>query len=473
MEETNLLDFVETLRRRWVTAAIVFVVVVAAGVAYSIFVAPRTYTANTQIIVTADSRSSLSMAMMGAGGTANIPGLSWLNLARPQSQWQFMSVLCSETMRLEVAKKLDLKTEFRVRDDYHAAALLKNIAAPTWTETGTIAVSATCAGTPRGLFPDPNDDMEARKLAADIANAHIDVLREWLDENAIDETTRRARDAEAQLKRAKADAAEAQRALAAYKEEHGIVELSAQAQELIAAHAEASGLLVAAQGRLDAAQARLKHQKEAMSSIYDQPSSALPASPELAALQERLEAKRAELNAERQVYRAGHPNIIALEQELAALQTSYEEARTRAQRATDRGLAPTLVQLDAEVKAARAEVSRLESKLRKIEADLLKGPSMELGYRQLELEAKSKETMVGQFELQAMSQRVLAGDSASQFTVLDEAHSPITRTKPKLKVNLAVAMALGLFLGCVVVAVREMSARRRSRPTAPTAADAA
>ena len=463
MEEVNLLDFVDVLRRRWLALGIVFVLVVGVGGAYSILGIPRTYSACTSIIVTTDTRSGLSMAMMASGATANIPGLSWLNLGRPQSQWQFMSILSSETMRRDVARKLNLAAAFGVPDEAYAAVVLKKSVAVTWTETGAIAISATCAGTPRGLFPSVDDDMETRKLAADIANAYIEVLEDWLRENAIDETGKQAESARKQLERAKGESRKAQEELAAYKEEHGIVELSSQVEQLIAEHTSASIELVAAQGVAKAAKAEYDTHRATLRDIYREPAGVLPPSPELADLEAAWQAKEADWDAAKQIYTDEHQTVIRLRQEADALKAKYEQALARAGSAVAGGLDLTLVGLDAKVKAADARASTLQSKLRELEAELAKGPAMELEYGRLAMDAQSKEAIANQLSLQAASYTALAGDAASRFTVLDEAFVPLTRTKPKLKVNLAVAMAMGLFLGCVVVAFREMSARRRVR----------
>jgi uncharacterized protein involved in exopolysaccharide biosynthesis len=462
VEEVNLLDFLEVLKRQWRVAALVVALVVAVAGLVTVFVLPRQYTASASLIIP-DSRSSLPMSLGGAAST--LPMLSFLSLGRPPSQWQIMSVLQSNTAAREVCEKLGLKRVYDVPDDYRAAETLKKGLRVTWTETGAISIIVTTVGTPRGLVAKSENDADVRKRAADIANAYIAVLREWLRDNAIDETTQRARDAERQRKRMQDESEKAQRALRDFKQTHGIVSLPDELQAQIKTYADLSAQLVATKAEADSARAAERSAASSASEYYAHPPEALPpAEAGAQVLGAQLAQARADLDDARAVYRDEHSTVRDLKQKVVALEKAYGQAQARAARAATSGLDPGLADLAAKAAGARARLSAIQAKLHGIESQFATAPELELQYGQLALQAETKRAIAEQLEIQATTQRVLF-DSSDKFTVLDEAYPPFLRSRPKLKVNLMVAFVLGLFLGCAAAAVRDRRTRPRPAPT--------
>lgn len=416
---------ISALRARWRLIALVLGVTVLAALVASLLI-PKSYKATASLLVDAnkDSQQSLSPTDYYAQPRERISYM--------QTQ---MGIITSAKVAQAVVRELKLTEDPKAREafgklsnhrgtfeDWLATGLLQSLKVET-SQSNIINISYT-----------GNDPVSAARIANAFAQTYIDTTLEL----RVVPTRQAAAWFDEQLKGLRANLEDAQARLSHYQKQHGIVSVD-----------EKSDIDTMRLNDLAAQVMRAQEQQRGSSRGSPERMASVQSNPMVQKLTADLaagESKLVELSAQ---YGPNYP----------AYQRQVEENRALRQR------------LNAEMGKAAAMVEGQRQQMRNREAELRKAFA-EQHARVLELKQGRNELAVLQRNLEtaqkayetasqrAVVNQVEARASQTNIAVLDGASTPSRPVRPRLMLNLALALAIGTLLGLGLAAVLELLDRR-------------
>ncbi len=474
-EDLYVFHYVQLLRRNWLVVSAATVLGGIVGVILVLFVLPRQYRAAASVLFNPSSVTSnftlpsnvpamgsfLRQFGLGTGGS----GASIMALAVGESQ----------TTRLEVVDRLDLVKRFEAFGKYDAEKRLNDMTSIHLTDKGTMAIQVSISGTPRGILPGPNDDLERRTLARDIANEYVSLIRGKLDSLTLTRGQRKAGFLKQRLEEAKEELDRAREALAqAQSEAEYVAPVPSMPPEINTLAAYEKERTIAAADEAAAADelSELKQQLDAeelmiLSQVVSQRSSVTDR------LKEDVAEARAQLAAlHDKGYSDDHPECRELQVRIKTLEQNIGEEideglRTQSETMAHNPVRPALrsriSQLQGELAAAEASRGAMETEVGRLQARIaaLPGAMERLGALETELKVKAAiyEVVTNAYEMA----RVEAEENAPLFTVLDEAIVPPRKVAPSgTRICLATAIG-GFLLGLMIAPARDRARRARQK----------
>lgn len=473
-EDLYVSHYIRLLWRNWLLVLATTILGGVVGVILVLFVLPRQYRASASVMFDASSATSnLTLP-------ANIPGLSQiaskLNLGGSGSGASVMALAVgeSQTIRFEVVDELDLVKQLAAVGKYDAEQRLKDMTSIHLTDNGTMAVQVSISGTPRGPLPSPDDDLERRTLARDIANEYVSLIRRKLDSLTLTRGQRKANFLKDRVEQARREQDEARQALAqAQGEVEYVAPVPSMPPELgtLATYEKERAVAAAEESAAADELAQLKSQLDEeelmiVSQVVSQRSSVADR------LKEQVAEAQAELAAlHDRGYSDEHPDCRDLLVRIKTLQTTYsqeidEGLRTQSETVATNPVRSALLtrvsQLEGELAAASASRAAMDVETGKLRAriEALPGAMERVAALQTELEVKT--TIYGVVTNAYEMARVEAEENAPLFTVLDEAIVPPKKIAPSgARICLATAIG-GFLLGLMIAPARDRA--RRGRP---------
>ncbi|TSD74210.1 hypothetical protein FFI39_026460 [Janthinobacterium sp. KBS0711] len=220
----NIQEYISIVMRRKKMILGVFSVVAIAALATSLLL-PPTYSSKATLLPPQQQSSSVSALMGQLGGLAGAAG-SLAGLKNPNDL--YVGMLQSRTVADNIIARYKLEERYKqdsMQDTRKAFEKKRRI---TSGKDGMISIEV--------------DDKDP-KVAADIANAHVDELMVLTKTFAITEASQRRLFFEKQLKLAKEELANAELALRKTQENTGMLQLSGQVQGIIASMAQLKGVI--------------------------------------------------------------------------------------------------------------------------------------------------------------------------------------------------------------------------------------
>lgn len=263
-EELNLLDLLIVLakHKKRILGTGFAVAVLTAGVT---LVMPNIYTASAKIMPPQQAESSAAALLGQLGALGGLAGSS-LGIKNPTEI--YVGMLGSRTVGERLATRFKLDTVFSKK--LHSDTL-KVLAGETSITAGK-----------DGLIEIQVEDKDP-KLAAALANAYVEELRNLMLTLAVTDASQRRAFYEHQLQEAKQNLADAEVALKKVQEKTGLIRLEGQAEAIIGAAANLKG---------------------------------------------QIASKEVELGAMRSYATASNPEVIRLQQELAGLRAQLAKVET-------------------------------------------------------------------------------------------------------------------------------------------------
>ena len=476
-EDLYASHYLRLLRRSWAFVLVMTVLGGLIGVVLILFVLPRQWRAATSVIFDTQGQTSLALP-------TSIPGIQSLatkfGLGQQGSTAANMAMAFgqSQTVRLEVVKRLGLVRKWKADGVFDAEDKLKKATSASLTDQGTMVVFVSASGSPRGVLPKHDDDLEQRTLARDIANAYIDVVHEKLSTLILTQSQRKANFLEGRVAEAKEDLDATRRALKEKQVDLQVVTppsttpppevaaLAAYEKERVMAEAEAHS----ASEELDQLKSQLdKEELMVLSNVMSQRSG----------IADRLSGDVAEATGELaelrdKGYSDEAPECRTLLARIDALQRAYadeisEGLRTQSQTMSANPVRATLLEQVATLEgtrvAASAQESALAAEVGKVTARLeqLPGAMEQIGALVQELEVKT--AIYGVVTSTYEMAKADAAQEAPQFTVLDEAIIPPKKIAPSGAKTCAALAFAGFLIGVLAAPSWERRRKRGSRPT--------
>jgi len=459
MDEINLLDYFDMLKRRkWMVAGTTAVVLLIAVIALAVM--PRTYEGKTSLLFpeqAAEGFGSQIAQLAGLPMLGNLPGLSGRNV--------YLTVLKSRTISENVCKSLGLD---RYSLDYKD--LQDNLILETPKEGGLLLACEAPTSWLRGNVPRSELKQRTAELAARLANTYISELRIYDRSNALFMGKKNRLFIESQLRRTKAELADAEARLQEFQEAHPALvppdkswAYADQALNVVAKQTEADVALQEVQGQI--ASARVTWNAGAPKDISPEAVIDSPAISWLRAEVAKLEVRRATLLED---FTESHPDVVGLTQEIEKTydRIQSEVADIVAGRAGSASpayqeLLKQLVIMEVNRDGLEARRSALAGALTNIEGRLSGLPPKEIQYARLLRDLKAAETVYTTLLAEHAKARVAEGQETENFIVLDEAIVPKKPAKPRMGLVILASLMLGLIGGTFVALLQEGTAGMR------------
>lgn len=470
-EDLYASHYLALLRRNWLFVLVLTVAGAIVGAILIVFVLPRQYRAATSVLFETQSQTGITIP-------TNVPGLQSLATKfgiGPQTSTaanMAMAFGTSQTVRLAVVERLGLVHKWDTAGIYDAEEKLKKLTSVNLTDKGTMVIFVTVSGSPRGLFPRPEDDLDERTLARDIANEYVRVIGEKLSTVLLTQSQRKAKFLEGRVAEAKRELDAARRALREKQAQLQVVTPLSSSPPELSTFAAYEKERVIAEAEAHSAREELKRLKSQLddeelmivSNVVSQRS----------AVADRLSGEIAEATAQlaelrEKGYSDEAPECRTLLARIDALQRGYADEieqglRTQSQTMAANPVRSALLQQVATVEgqrvAAEVRARTLASEAAKVLGRLqeLPGAMEQIGALTQELEVKS--AIYGVVSNAYEMAKADAAQDAPQFTVLDEAVIPPRKIGPSGLKTCAALAIIGFVLGMLTAPAWEQ--RRRS-----------
>ena len=233
----HFLELVLALARRWVTIAVIALVVMVMGLALA-FLLPVRYTAEVTILPPQQNSSfssAIASQLSGLSSMASLAGGSGLGLKNQNDM--YVSMLKSRIVEDALIQRFGLMAQYHCRYLSDTRKVFeKRAAVEGGTKDTLIHIS----------FEDPSP-----QRAAEIANAYVDQFRMLSQHLAITEAAQRRLFLDQQVNQTKVQLASAEEAMKQTQQKTGLIELDSQARALIQSAAYLRAQIAAKQVQIE------------------------------------------------------------------------------------------------------------------------------------------------------------------------------------------------------------------------------
>lgn len=218
---------------------------------------------------------------------------------------------------------------------------------------------------------------------------------------------------------------------------------------------------------------RAQQQRAYLATVLDSIKSTATPQNMKSAVQLQLDAKNAELLHAEQKYKSNHPDILKLKDEIAALksQVAAEQASNGGSGSGQNNTAQVQVEikeLDKEIAKRTARQGEVERSIQRMEARMGQLPQVEQQLAELsrdyETSKTSYEAMLAKRNNSSVAAEMERRAQGEQFRILDPASYSDHPFKPNLMQIDLVGLLAGLFVGCGLALLVELSDSTISRP---------
>ncbi len=417
--ELDLRQLWQALWRRKVIIIGLFVVACVVAYAYSSRMTPI-YEASTTVVVRERSAA------------LTLPGLESLTGSGQSYVQNSLNLFRSRTLALRTAQRLGFDYDVHSSE---FSAFRNRISVQPSSGSDLVRISVQ-----------HEDPAMAERIANTLVEAFIEESQRL---NSLD--VRAAREfIQAQLVQFEVDLEQAEENLVRYKEQADIVTPSGETAAVLEGitrlenlRAEATVARQTAQSRLNALQGELAGERRSIVS-----SNVVAANPLIGSIRSQLATLEAQLAAAREQYTERHPRVVSLTAQINEYRRELSDQIARLETAdTDTHISQEMISLQAEVMAQDARIEALDALISDREALLGDLPEKELRLTRLIRQANVTEGIYTTLLQRYEEMRINEAMESANVSVLDPAIEPRTPIKPRVRLNVAIAGFLGLFVG--------------------------
>lgn len=421
MEEMDLLEYWEIIvRRKWMILGF-FVAAVMIAAVVSLLMEP-VYEATTTLMVQEQGATAEALLFDSLGGVPR-------NAAQ-----NYVEILKSRRILDQVKQELGM-------EDVDLKWILDRLTIQTVQGTDILRVSMQST-----------DPEQAQRFV----NVLTDKFIEWNRDTRREEMRSAREFIEAQLVTVAAELTQAEEALLRYKEEERALAPSTETVARLEQIAELEAQLAAVQisrsetsERISQVRKQLENQDETLLS-----STTIASNPLVTQYQTRLADLEISLAGAQERYTSNHPEILALKAEIEDVRAKLSQqvervisTETHSRNPLHEQLYGSLVSLEVELLALNAREAALRTVLAQQEQELSTLPLKELELARLMRDARVLEEIYVMLMQRNEETRIAEAMQVAGVQVVDYATVPTLPIKPRIKLNMAIAGVLGIFIG--------------------------
>lgn len=462
-DEIDLLDYWRAIQRSW--RAIVAITLGAAFISgvYSVFVIPRRWEATTRVLLPQQLQGAgvgQILALPGAGGGGG--GLASLVGAAPTLADTYKAILESDTVRESIAKEFHLDGIFRLKTREDRVLKVRNILSmATDPKSGLISITCAISGTPKAALLGSSrasrwgkDDIEARRLAAAIANRSLVLLQDYLTKSNIFQSQKYRKYVEGQTEKAMAELRLARQQLQGFQQGQKTVSPSDEMQALLT-------WLQNLEQQKTLADVSVKQSQSQLATVSSQLKAqagmqlTLPAeNPIMSVWRQKLIEQEAALAIMLKELTDSHPDVVRRKGEIDETKRQLRIEVNRVLKATQSGIAPQLADLVVKKIAAESQRSGLSSAISRLQSKLSSFPPILMTYAQLKGDVEVVERRYRILVEEREKARMAEAKEPAGFVMLDRAVSPAQKSGPSNTKNVILAAMIGFVFAVVGVFIR-------------------
>lgn len=464
MEEIDLFEYWQIMKRRWkYIAKITFILVVLASINLFVFT-PRVYRGKAVILFpqSSDSASGLlsrlggSMSMFaGLGGEAmNSPGM-------------YAEILKSRTLNDQVihALKLEplgidsdmLQMHMEVEIDKDGGMQICGYAPTTWAKSGKLKWLDE-------KYPKQNYKRQTAHLAADLTNEYIHQLEDYEKKHAFSEGRRKRLFVESEVAKTKVELSSAEETFRKFREENPMAPppetMSDQVKQIIdlkTKQIENENQLKMTENSISEAKKIIGGQEEVLTAAR-----VIQENPVVSGLKSDLANAEVQKATLLQNYTDIHPDVVGVEQRIEQIKKKISvevpnatESETRQLNPIRQNMIENLAMLEIQESGYQAGSKAMEDTMAKIEKEVSGLAKVQLQYVRLERDVKALEIVYTSLLGELSQAKISEAKEPDRFSVMDWAEPEKFHYRPKVKLVLGMVMLFGLMMGSVLAIVKE------------------
>jgi uncharacterized protein involved in exopolysaccharide biosynthesis len=378
------------------------------------------------------------------GNLLSTVGLGQLALGRQATLngEQCKLILDSRELRVRVAKRLGLKTKWRIDKTADVVAKLKRVAKAKILPAGQLQLEC------REASPE-----EAQRMGCVFLQELDSFVRKVLSEGAA---KRREMQVKASLAEVRRELGEAEAAARRFEESEGVVSPGDQFRALFDSYASAKREEFGAVADLDAYWAEKKAIVARLQALGSGAWEDIPADSAFLSLQrEKLAELKQQYEIARLEMKDESPQVRALKASLDEAEKFFREQLKSAMGAIDKGTAPELAEAEVGIVMSNAKVSAMRRVMENLDAQVRRWPEKLARYAVLQREVAVKDAVYRFLKTQEAQVLVEEASEELGYIVLDSPSLPENYSAPRPKFSAVIAAALALFLGAVFVLAAE------------------
>ena len=452
-EEVHLKDYLRIIKKRqWVI--ITFFVVVVVGVTISSFLQAPVYKATARILIEKDTPNVLSFK--------EVLSLDGADIDYYQTQY---TILKSRTLAKRVLEELGLLQQalqtqpsgFSIRGMLSGSLMLLGLKEPL-SEDAQLRIKEQQAidrFLTRTIRIEPIKgsrlvDVSAFSTDAELATKVANALVDTYTKQNLEAKLAASKDAvgwlEKQLEGSQAKVAESEASLLAYKEEHGIISFEDRQNIVMQKLSELNTAVNNARIRRISVEMQYKQVQEYLTITEAETTadaedkleslSQVINNPLIQKLKVELSNLESELSEQLKKFRAKHPNVIAIKSQIASIR---ERINAEVRQIT--------ISIRNDYELALAQEQEMLAALEEQKLEALELNQKSIAYGVLEREAESNKRVYDTLLQRTKETSVTEKLETSNIRIIDPATVPNYPVSPRKKLNIFLAMVVGLTLG--------------------------
>ncbi len=449
--ELSLSDIFKIFKRRFWWFLGIFLVVSFGTLVYLLFFTKPIYEASAQLLV------------QSSGQTVNIPSaITQLIGVLPDVGVGIgteMELIKSRQNIEKLIDQLNLMELFKGNKEILVQDIVRTIS-EKWLKienvknTSIIKISVE--------FEDP-------EIAAKIVNSLIDIYLDMRSRLTVNEYSARVDFIERQLPRLEQELKDAEDKLRRFKEQNQIYSLSDQAAKLVEGIARFDAMAYETKVSIEQVKTAIKAAEDMLKKVDQKiiSSETISTNPVVQQLRSKLVELQVELSALLQTYSETDRRVVSLKKQIQETQDLLQKEISKVISAEIQTINPAYSELyttwilkQTELQVQQATLTAVE----KIRDEYLKKvaviPSIEQKLFELERDRQAKQAAYLALLSQYEQAKIGAAGTVSNVRVINNAVVPSIPSKPNKKLLLAIGGVLGIFLGLVMVFVRDLTDRK-------------
>jgi uncharacterized protein involved in exopolysaccharide biosynthesis len=431
-EEISLVDIINVIRKRRNYIIILFIVAVLSAYVFS-KVSPKVYSAKAVILLPQGQEAGISAQLLQSlpvGGL--IGGLSG------GVGGNYLAILKSRSAAEYVVDKLKLEKLYKVESKQQAIDMLQKALKVNDTKDNTIEITA---------------EANSPKLAADIANAFVDALKDVSSRFILSSSRRERIFIEARLTETKKLLEEAESRLRDFEEGNRLVSIDDETKMLVENMANIQSQKELSQIELNSVNSQivtLQSNLILQAKILGKDPltiTTISSDPNIKTWRDKLIEDESNLAILLQDYGESHPKVIAVNREIEEIKRVIKEEIERLSSALGTLSTSDLFDLNVKRITLEARIQAMDSLIKNYEMKLEKLPELGLRLSRLMRDVKLQETIYTTLSAQYEQAKINEARESPNIQVLDYAIPPEKRSKPNTVLNILIAGVASLFLG--------------------------